>query len=558
MGIGGGGAGSNNWAVDAMHGPNGQALLACDPHLSAVVPAFAYFAHVECPEFSVAGAGITGLPGLVWAFNRHIAWGATAGLAATQDVYVEEFEPGTNRYRTPDGWAEAEEVVERIEVRGHPTETERVRITRHGPVISPVVRGVKHVLALRSTVLEPAHAGATMIDLLTVRTVQEFRSAVSSYSDFNLMVAYADVDGLAGMQMAGSVPRRRPGMGRFPLPGWDTAADWDGYVPFDDLPHEFEPAEGRIWSANNVPVPADQLQWAGEYLDSYRAARIGQVLGSRHTHTMAAARALQHDRLSLPLMALRDHLVTLSVTANEERELLASLRRWDGRMEPASTAAAVTAATYAGLLDAVLRAKLGAATKIYLSDIHEAASFNVLAARTASLVVRLLREQPADWFGPARSDGGTVWTAALLRVFRDAIALLHERLGDDLRRWQWGRCHQLTLQHGLADSPIFAKLFNLGPFSYGGDANTVCQASPLTTDPFAPVTAISVLRLIVEMSDPPTAEFALAGGQSGRRGERHYGDLLGDWRSGRTRPLLTDRDLIEADGPQRLTLEPQD
>jgi hypothetical protein len=58
------------------------------------------------------------------------------------------------------------------------------------------------------------------------------------------------------------------------------------------------------------------------------------------------------------------------------------------------------------------------------------------------------------------------------------------------------------------------------------------------------------------MSDPPTAEFALAGGQSGRRGEPHARDLLDDWLQGRTRLLRTDRAAIEAAGVQRLQIGP--
>ena len=86
--------------------------------------------------------------------------------------------------------------------------------------------------------------------------------------------------------------------------------------------------------------------------------------------------------------------------------------------------------------------------------------------------------------------------------------------------------------------------------------STVFQAGTVDVDPFAPVRAIPALRLIVDMTSPPTAEFILAGGQSGRLRDPHHHDLLDDWLEGRTRPLLTERAAVESVARHRLTLTP--
>ena len=83
------------------------------------------------------------------------------------------------------------------------------------------------------------------------------------------------------------------------------------------------------------------------------------------------------------------------------------------------------------------------------------------------------------------------------------------------------------------------------------------QGGPLTTDPFGPISAIPALRLTVEMTEPPRAQFVLAGGQVGRRGHAHASDLLDDWLGGKLRPLHTERSAIEAEGARRLELEPR-
>ncbi len=561
-GLHGAGLGSNNWAVDAAHTASGHALLACDPHLNATYPPLLYFAHLDCPEFSVAGAGLTGAPGIIWGFNRQIAWGPTAGLASLQDVFVEEFEPHSDRYRTPAGSLEAEIIEEQIDVRGYPPVPLRIRVTRHGPVISSELPGVRHALALQSSVLEPVHSAAGLIGLLTADGPQAFRRAIAEFKDYSLSFGYADCRGRVGMQVSGLLPRRQPGQGWLPAPGWDAAFDWQGYIDPEDLPHEFDPDSGCVWSANNAPRPAADLPYAGEFLDTFRARRIGQGLAGAISgaapHSIDDARRMQFDRVSLPMLRLRDLLLRVEPAGATEQALLDGLAGWDGSLDPDSRVAATVGVSYTRLIDAALRAKLDNTLDVLLSDAHTVPNLNVIAGRSASFLTDLMDREPADWFGPVEPDvsGADVWTAAATRAFREAVAMLRDHLGADRQRWTWGRCRTLTLRHGLAEVPALAKVFNVGPHPFGGDANTLFQAGPLDVDPFARIGAVPALRLIMQMSDPPTAEFALAGGQSGRRGEPHARDLLDDWLQGRTRLLRTDRAAIEAAGVQRLQIGP--
>lgn len=553
------GLGSNNWAVAPAHTASGRALLASDPHLTPIFPANGYFVHLDCPDFSAAGATLPGLPGIIWGFNRRIAWGPTAGLASLQDVVVEEFEPGSNRYRTQDGWAEAEIVPETIKVRGQRSEEVEVRITRHGPIVSPELPGIQRALALRSSVLLPTTAGSGLLGLLGAANIEEFREAIAGFHDFNLTFAYADVEGHIGIQTSGDVPRRSPGEAWLPQAGWlMDPLDESALVPFDELPHSFDPEAGLVWSANNAPAPAAELPFDGEFLDEFRASRIGAMLRAETAHSPDTARVMQVDRTSIPLLRLREHMASIEALPGRETELLAAVTAWDGVMDLGSMPAAVAASTFARLFDAVIHGKLGDAAKVFGGDAHAIPNLNMMTARGASLVLRCLDETPADWFTPAGADGSgaAIWQAVLTQAFRDGVALLADRLGKDPAGWTWGRCHPLTLRHGLHDAPPMARLFDVGPIPFGGDGNTVFQAGPVGGDPFAPVNAIPALRLIVDLSDPPSAEFILAGGQSERRGNAHHHDLLDDWATGKTRPLSMDAAQIRAAAAHSLRLEP--
>ena len=94
------------------------------------------------------------------------------------------------------------------------------------------------------------------------------------------------------------------------------------------------------------------------------------------------------------------------------------------------------------------------------------------------------------------------------------------------------------------------------PTPWAGDLNTVCQTGPLSIDPFTPVSNIPVLRLIIELTQPPRAEFVLAGAQADRRDDPGTVDLLADWRHGRTHPLWMERRAVEEDGARTLQLRP--
>ena len=126
--------GSNAWAVSGRRTAHGGAVICNDSHRALDTPNVYWQCRVSCPEFDVTGATFPGLPGFPhFGFNGSVAWAITHGDADTQDLYLERFD-GT-RYRTPDGWQQAEVRHERIEVRGGSPVTVPVWATRHGPVV---------------------------------------------------------------------------------------------------------------------------------------------------------------------------------------------------------------------------------------------------------------------------------------------------------------------------------------------------------------------------------------------------------------------------------------
>src|SRR5262245_37538772 len=137
----GGGQGSNNWVVGGGRSASGMPLLANDPHLALRTPSLWYEVHLNGGDYHVIGASLPGSPGIIIGHNERIAWGVTNGMNDVQDLYIERFDPADpTRYEFKGQWQRAEVVREEIGIRGRSQpHVEEVRITRHGPIISPLI-----------------------------------------------------------------------------------------------------------------------------------------------------------------------------------------------------------------------------------------------------------------------------------------------------------------------------------------------------------------------------------------------------------------------------------
>ena len=112
-------------------------------------------------------------------------------------------------------------------------------------------------------------------------------------------------------------------------------AEWTGSVPFDALPHTFDPPEHFIVTANNRPAPPTYPRvLGGEWTDPYRAQRIVDLLTQKlkltpddfdfHRHSGDRHAFALHAKSLLPLLLVR---VKAQSTADEQA--LALLRTWD-------------------------------------------------------------------------------------------------------------------------------------------------------------------------------------------------------------------------------------
>lgn len=556
--LGAGFGGSNAWAVDGSRSISGKPLLAGDPHLAPQVPDIWYECHLVAPELTVTGATLPGLPGVIIGHNGAVAWGVTAGMVDVQDTYLERIDPERPHWYEYRGhWELGQTVREVIRVRGQ-TEpmVEEVLITRHGPIITPMLRDETRAIALRSLVLDANHPIAAGLLLNRARNWEEFQAALRRWAVPVMNFVYADTAGNIGYALGGKVPLRARGHGLVPAPGWTGEFEWTGFLRFEDLPRTLNPKSGMVLSANNrIAGPDYPFHIEGEWVDGYRAQRIADMLKAQEHHDIAGFETMLQDVFSIPGKKVAEILGELSPERMRPgvRHALHQLRIWDGRMTADSAAAAIYEAFRLRLLRNLLRPYLGDLLDDYFGGaVHGLAYTGTYLLRSSSFLMRRITAREPHWL---EGTGCATWDDLLMKSLEEALAELRERLGEDTRSWSWGRLHTVAFTHALGRGRALAALFNLGAWPLGGDLDTILQTVFSHRQPYQVRSWMPSYRQIVDLSDVRRSVAIHTPGQSGRPGNPHYADLLRLWHEGRYHPMLWDRTDVEAHTESVLTLK---
>lgn len=547
------GGASNSWALAGTRTASGRPLLASDPHLVMQVPAIWYEMSLQSPGFHVVGATLPGIPGVMIGHNERIAWGITAAMVDTADAYLELLDEEGKRYRTPEGWRNLASFEESIFVKGRQEPIiERIAYSRHGPLLTERDhRG--YAVALRTTVLSERSAAEALFALNRAQNWSQFREALRKWAAPCLNFIYADVEGNIGYQLAGEAPRRRPGTGLLPAPGWSDEGRWEGFIPFEELPHALNPATGAIVSANNKIVGADyQPDIHGEWLDGYRALRIWDMLGERCDLTVKDCQAIQGDVFSIPGKQVQALVEGLDPSDPVERLALAFFREWDGFLTEKTIGGTVYEAFILQLAHRIVRHRLGPMTDVFFGGSDGVTASSALTYRLVSHLIELLQARDPEWFG-GDTEG---WQRLLAESFSAGVSDLRRRLGDNVLRWQWGRIHRLTFTHLLGHHKLLGRLLNKGPFPMPGDAHTVLQSAYSVRRPFDASGWTVSYRQVIDLGDWSNCWSITPPGQSGHRFSPHYADLIAPWRRLEYHPMIFDRAAAITHAEAALRLEP--
>jgi penicillin amidase len=526
------GHGSNNWVLAGSRTASGKPLLACDPHIPFAAVSIWHEIVLSGDSLAVAGVALAGMPGVMVGRNRRVAWGLTNNICSLRDLYQERTSPEHSGSFYYDGrWEPSWQREEVIRVRGGGEVCKTVRGSRNGPIVNellpPAARGTGPV-ALRWVGAEPCGWVTALVDMNRAGSCAEFREAIRPWRVPTFNLVFADVDGAIGMQTTGRIPIRRVSERGY-RPGWDPRHQWDGYIPFEGLPHLMNPASGYAITANNRLAPDDYpYPLSGTWASGYRARRIREQIEAQARHEMADCQRLQYDVCSLRAAAAVRPLLAMLKGETDARTVRAAalLADWDFHVRTESVAAAIFNVFFQHWCCAVA------------AERFDPTAVELAAANAGGLALDLLTADPHGWFH--RRERGQ----AIRDAFRAALDELTRRLGPEIGGWQWGRLHKLVEKHFLSSRGDLAQLLDRGGQPIIGDGHTVC-GNAADAD-FAAYLGPGY-RLLVDLSDPACGLSAMEiASTSGHPGSSHYDDQLELWHSGKYHRLSLAGDEPEA------------
>ncbi len=507
--------GSNAWAISGKHTASGKPILANDPHLEFSIPSTWYQVHLRAPGLDVNGASLPGLPAVIVGHNRRIAWGVTNLGFDVQDLYLEKIDARTGRYMFRGQLEQARAEVELIAVKGQKPVEFRQWVTRHGPV--NVSEGSR-LMALRWTAAEPGSFQFPFLDLDRAGNWEDFTRAIARFPGPAQNFVYADVDGNIGYHATGKLPIRKNYDGDLPMDGSSGDYEWDGFIPFEQLPSFYNPPQGWVITANQNPFPENYpYRVHGEFAPPFRAREIRSALTSHEQWKPEQMLAVEKDVYS----AFSHYLAQRVVTAYDRakpvdtnlQDAIGVLRSWNGQMEKRTPAPMLISLVYQELKRRIAESASPGKAGYYSSLMAPA------------VVEKILRQNGQGWF--ADLDG------LLLRALMQAIEEGRKSQGSNVKRWNYGKYNELTIKHPVgAQLPLVGGYFNIGPVEMSGSSTTIKQ----TTRSIGPS-----MRFVADPADWDHSLNNLTIGESGQILSSHYKDQWDAYYTGRSFPMQFDR-----------------
>jgi penicillin G amidase len=548
--------GSNNWVISGQHTVSGKPLLSNDMHLDHQMPNLWFAAHLKSGNFDVAGVTLPGVPYVIVGHNQRIGWGFTNVGPTVEDDFIEDFN-NQGQYKTPAGWIEPQHRAETIHVKGKVDVTLDVVTTRHGPIITELLPGETRKVALRWTLQDGE--GLVFFDLDSAQNWDEFHKAFSNFVAPGQNVMYADIDGHIGYQATGRVPIRASGDGSLPVSGTDDAHEWKGWIPYDEMPHVYDPPDGILATANGRITPSNyKYSISTEWDAPWRTDRIYRVLESGKKFAPPDMLALQMDISSTydrfcadKFVYAIDHVQNASPRAKQAADIL---RDWDGRMSANSAAPTIETRARQELTKLLLEPKLGAAPPGHgASNRGEVSWQSYRWAMSSVWLENILTRQPTRWLPAGYPDYESLLTKAIEQVVQGRVSGNDSNDNSvapaDLNQWKWGATYPVEINHlVLSQLPLVGRFTGPGSHPLSGNGFTVKAVGR----DFGPSE-----RITWNFANFDDSTLNLVTGESGIFLSPHNLDQWSAWYEGTTFKFAFSKSAVEQNRKHAMTLVPK-
>ncbi|MFZ4059014.1 MAG: penicillin acylase family protein [Ferruginibacter sp.] len=508
------GNGSNNWAVSGSKTATGAPILCNDPHLGLNLPSLWYEMQLSTPTYNAYGVSFPGAPGVIIGFNDSCAFGFTNGGRDVRDYYEIKFKDDSRKeYWFDNAWKKTEFRVETIKIKDSLDYIDSVAYTVFGPVMyDKSFTGNRASGKKYYAVRWKAHDASNELKIFTLldraKNYADYQAAVTHLHTPGQNCAFATKSGDIAIRTQGEWPAKWKGQGDFIMPGTDSSFMWQGMIPMDETPYQYNPERGYISSANQKPTDTTYAYYIGRAYPQYRGFIINRLLNSMTGITPEDMMALQTNNYDVfaemanPLFKKNIAEAALSAT---EKKYFDLLKNWDYNNNIGSSGATVFDVTWNAFHELV-----------YADEFKKAPPLTQFPFES-SLLEGILRDSAYKFLDNIETPATETLADITLAAFKDAVKKLEQIEKEGKLSWEK---YKATGVNHLAKLDPLSRL-NL---PIGGGEHCINAAR----DNHGPS-----WRMVISLTAETKAYGVYPGGQSGNPGSKFYDSFIDQWAAGK-------------------------
>ncbi|MFN8252833.1 MAG: penicillin acylase family protein [Ferruginibacter sp.] len=511
------GNGSNNWAVSGKKTKSGAPILCNDPHLGLNLPSLWYELQLSTPAFNAYGVSFPGAPGVIIGFNDSCAFGFTNGGRDVRDYYEITFKDESRKEYLFNGTYHPTQFrIDTIRIKDKPDFIDSVAYVQLGNDLCPVmfdrtfggIRIDNHKnYAVRWTAHDASNELKIFNQLDRAKNYTDYQAAAINLRTPGQNCAFACKNGDIAIRTQGNWPAKWKGQGDFVMPGTDSSYLWQGMIPQDEVPYQYNPERGFISSANQKPVDETYPYYIGRVYPLYRGYEINKRLAAMTDITPQDMMKLQTDNYNcFAAMAMPFILKNMkdSLLSPGEQQYFNALKNWNLRNDVGSTGATIFFEFWKEF------------ETLVFTDEYAKAPANVQRPLESTLLEGVLKDSAWKFIDDISTPQTETLADEVTAAFKKAAVQLKETEASGKLAWE--KFKGTHIDH-LAKLPSFSR--NNLPI---GGGTHIINATKETHGPS--------WRMIVHLTQQTEAYGVYPGGQSGNPGSRFYDNFIDKWAAG--------------------------
>jgi len=359
---------------------------------------------------------------------------------------------------------------------------------------------------------------------MSCRTVKEIRRALKDFNIIALNYVFADTKGNIGWQTTGKLPIRTQGEGLVPYVVKDSADNWTGWIPWEDMPHAVNPARGWLGTCNHLTVDRDYpYHYTTHASPSYRYRRLIELMDVPGKKSVDEHWSFQRDMLNLMAKKIVP-VMSRALQAHEDtRQMGQILSEWDLTDSPDKAAPTIFQEVYREFALRVYSDELGAELARTMLD-----RWYFWQERLQKMVL----ENESTWFDNINTtDRKETRDDLFHQAALIAAKNLESKLGTDPAKWLWGKLHRHEFVSPIRRSGLGAEWLGGGSHPAPGSGQTLYCGIYDFNEPYK-VTVSASMRMVADLADPDKILAVLPGGVAGRQFDPHTTDQVKSFMDG--------------------------